>query len=321
MHRAMGVRLRHAAVAASGLALLSACGASSGPTPTPTPIANDQLSQILARGTLVISSDPAYPPQSFAIDGATRTAGTRCASNQLTAAELDGYDVQTAIEVAKRLGVEPCFVTPSWTEVTGGSWGDRWDLSIGSMDISRERMDALWFAQPYYATPNVAWVNAAESRFSSPKDLSGMKVGACLDCTQYAYLDGTLDLPGETVEFLIEDARIVGYDVEAPGIEDLAAANGNVDAFLSSASVGEAAIGEGKGIKALGDPLYYAYSAPAVDKSSGKSAAAFVAKLDEIIGAMHKDGTLAKLSQTAFGTDYAAQAATFDVTALGQTIP
>jgi polar amino acid transport system substrate-binding protein len=269
----------------------------------------------------VVSTDPAYPPQSVAIEGATRTAGTRCASNQLTAAEMDGYDVQTAVEIAKRLGVEACFVTPSWTEVTGGSWGDRWDLSVGSMDISRERMKALWFGQPYYATPNLAWVNAAETRFTTPEDLAGMKVGACLDCTQYAYLDGSLDLPGESVEFRIKDAEIVGYDVEPPGIDDLAAGNGNVDAFLSSASVGEAAIAEGKTIKALGDPLYYAYSAPAVDRSSGKSSAAFIAKLDETVIAMHQDGTLGKLSQAAFGTDWAAQAATFDVAALGQQIP
>lgn len=321
MHPAARVSVRLIGAASAAILLLAACGGAAGPTPTPTPVANDQLSQVLARGTLVVSTDPAYPPQSFAVDGATRAAGTRCASNQLTAAELDGYDVQTAIEIAKRLGVEACFVTPSWTEVTGGSWGDRWDLSVGSMDISRERMQALWFAQPYYATPNVAWVNAAETRFTTPEDLAGLKVGACLDCTQYAYLDGTLDLPGETVEFRIKDADIVGYDVEPPGIDDLAAANGNVDAFLSSASVGEAAIAEGKMIKALGDPLYYAYSAPAVDRSSGKSAAAFVAKLDEIVAGMHTDGTLAKLSQTAFGTDYAAQAAAFDVAALGQTIP
>src|SRR5690348_16435837 len=99
----------------------------------------------MARGTLVVSTDPEYPPQSFAVEGAQRKADTKCTSNQLTAPELDGFDVQTALELARRLGVEPCFVTPSWTEITGGSWGDRWDISVGSMDISRERMGVLWF--------------------------------------------------------------------------------------------------------------------------------------------------------------------------------
>lgn len=37
----------------------------------------DKLAQILARGTLILSTDPAYPPQSYRVRGATRLARTR----------------------------------------------------------------------------------------------------------------------------------------------------------------------------------------------------------------------------------------------------
>jgi hypothetical protein len=32
--------------------------------------------------------------------------------------------------VAKTLEVEPCFVTPSWTEITADKWSDRWDIGV-----------------------------------------------------------------------------------------------------------------------------------------------------------------------------------------------
>jgi hypothetical protein len=34
----------------------------------------------------------------------------------------DGYDADTGELVAKALGVETCFVTPSWTAITAGKW-------------------------------------------------------------------------------------------------------------------------------------------------------------------------------------------------------
>ncbi|HEX5827243.1 MAG TPA: transporter substrate-binding domain-containing protein, partial [Candidatus Limnocylindrales bacterium] len=283
--------------------LVAACGGSASEL-QPSTAANDQLATILARGTLVVSSDPAYPPQSFAREDAVRTPSSRCTANQLTAGELDGYDVQTAIEVAKALGVEACFVAPQWTEITGGSWGGRWDISIGSMDISRERMEVLYFAQPYYATPSVLFVHA-DSPFEQVSDLDGMKVGACLDCTQYAYLDGRLDLPGQELELAIKDPVIVGYDVEGPGLDDLVADNGNVDAFLASISVGQAYIDDGKPIRAIDQALFYGYSAPAIDRRSGRDPVAFVNRITEIVQALHADGTLTRLSGEFFGTDLA----------------
>src|SRR3954447_7119832 len=89
---------------------VSACGSSSTDTKTTTPAASpskDKLAQIKARGTLILFTDPKYPPQSFAVKGAKRPASTKCAANQLTAPEITGYDAESGKLVAKGLGVEP----------------------------------------------------------------------------------------------------------------------------------------------------------------------------------------------------------------------
>ncbi|MDQ4041089.1 MAG: transporter substrate-binding domain-containing protein [Actinomycetota bacterium] len=132
----------------------------------------DKLAQILARGTLVLFTDPAYPPQSFEVEGAKRPASTKCADNEQTAPDISGYDAETGKLVAEALGVEPCFVTPSWTEVTAGNWGDRWDLAYGSGAIEFSRMEALYMTQPYYSTPTNFFVPRS-SPAKTPADLSG----------------------------------------------------------------------------------------------------------------------------------------------------
>ena len=58
-----------------------------------------------------------------------RAANTKCAADELTANQVEGFDIDTAVEIAKRLGVEPCFVTPTWDLITAGSWGGRWDAA------------------------------------------------------------------------------------------------------------------------------------------------------------------------------------------------
>ena len=90
----------------------------------------DKLAQILARGTLILSTDPGYPPQSYAIKGAKRLAKTKCAPNQMTANQMGGYDADTGKVVAQRLGVEACFVAPTWSEIISGHWNGRWDIAI-----------------------------------------------------------------------------------------------------------------------------------------------------------------------------------------------
>src|SRR4030042_473128 len=94
--------------------------------------AKDKLAEIKARGTLIVSTDPAYPPQSELVEGAERLANTKCAADQQTANQMAGFDIDVAKAIAEKLGVEACFLTVSWDLIIRGNWANRGDLSIGS---------------------------------------------------------------------------------------------------------------------------------------------------------------------------------------------
>jgi polar amino acid transport system substrate-binding protein len=223
------------------------------------------------------------------------------------------------VEIAKRLGVEPCFVTPDWTLITGGNWSGRWDVSVGSMTVTPERMQKLFFSQPYYTTPAAVFVHTDNTTYTQPADLSGKKVGACAGCTYEAYLDGTLQIPGEKIDFVIKDIEFTGYDTDTSALQDLALGDGTrLDGALTALPTGQGFIDDGKPIKQLGDPVYFEYLSAAFDKSSALDSKSLRAKVDEIIQAMHSDGTLKQLSEQYYGTDLANAAATFDVKALNQ---
>jgi len=305
-----------------GLALLVAgCstettsgGASTSPAGDPN---TDKLAQILDRGTLVGYFEPEFPPQSFAVEDAERPAQTRCTDDQLTAAEVTGYDVQTTALVADALEVEACFVTPTWTEVTAGNWGDRFDIVYGSGSINAERMQVLWMTQPYYGVP-VSYFVQEDSPYQQPSDLDGKSVGVCASCSHELYLRGDLEIPGVVIEPSVEDPQIVTYQIETPGMRALDA--GKVEAFLAADPVGQGQIDEGLAIRKLDPPAYFFYPSGFVDKSSGLDSAAFVARVNEIIQQAQADGTLQALSQEFFATDYVSAAAEFDIDSLGQEV-
>src|SRR4030042_1931120 len=87
-----------------------------------------RLAETLARGTLIVPTAPASPPQSSLVEGGQRAATTKCTSDQHTASELTGFDIDVSVALAAKLGVEACFVTPDWTLITGGNWANRWDI-------------------------------------------------------------------------------------------------------------------------------------------------------------------------------------------------
>lgn len=309
--------------AALVMVLLAGCGSGTepgsdgGPAGAEADPATDKLAQVQARGTLVMFTDPEYPPQSMAVEGAERPDKTRCAANQLTGPEVTGYDAETSKAVAAALGVEPCFVTPSWNAVIAGSWNDRWDIAWGSGAITAERMQRLYVTQPSYSTPTNLFV-AEDSEYRRAEDLSGKSVGACAGCTMEQYLRRTLELPGVTLTFPISDPDVQPFDNEIPGLE--AVARHELEGFVCSEPVGQDEIDRGLPLRMLPDVLYETYKTGYVDRSSGLSSGAFVDEVNAIINRLHDDGTLGGLSEKFFGQDYASAAAEFDISALQQQV-
>ena len=250
---------------------------------------NDLLSHVMQSGKLVVSTDPKYPPQS-SLDAKT--------------GKWKGFDIDVATEIAKRMGLKVAWATPAWDAITAGNWQGRWDVSVGSMTITPDRAKVLDFTPPYYYTPAGLAVNRKNTTIHSPADLTGKNVGVCGGCTYEQYLRGTLRIPGYHINFQVHGAQIVTYETDTLAIEDLALGDCvRLCAAFSAIPTLQGAIDSGLDIKLLGKPLYYEPLAVAVDKESSLDPTSFVQKLSSIIEAMHKDGTLSRLSKKWYGTD------------------
>jgi polar amino acid transport system substrate-binding protein len=255
--------------------------------------AGDMLAKICQSGKLRVATDPQYPPAS-SLDEAT--------------GKWEGFDIDTATELAARLGVEVEWETPGWDVITAGRWNDRWDVSVGSMTITPERAQVLDFTDPYYYTPAQLAVNADNTSITTPADLTGKKVGVGIATTYESYLEGTLEIPDYPIDFQVHDADIVTYKTDRLAIDDLALGDcARLCAAFSAVPILQGAIDAGKPIKLMGDPIYYEPLAVAVDKSAPEDDSTLVAALDTLIAAMHDDGTLSASSTKWFGLDYSVQ--------------
>lgn len=278
-----------------------------------------ELASILQNGILIIASDPDYPPQSHLDSSKPRLSSTQCDMTQYTANQWSGYDVDVAIEIARRLGVEPCFVTPAWSQIIAGDWNDRWDIDVGSMVITEDRMKSLYFTQPYISGEAVIFVHRDNHTYHHLADLSGKRIGVCSGCAYEAYLHGMLSIPGTKIQYAIQNATAVGYDTDMSALADLAQGDGTrLDAVMTDPDTGKTAIQNGLPIKQLDDVVYHDYSAVAIDKKSSRDPLPLLRRLTQIIQAMHADGTLLKFSQKYYGGDFTSPAAKFDINALEQ---
>ena len=265
----------------------------------------DQLADIKQRGYIMVSTDPNYEPQSFLNTEGQRPADTKCPSDTLTTAEMQGFDVDVAAEIGKRLGVETCFATPSWDIITAGSWADKWDISVGSMTIYKSRMEVLNFTVPYYYYDAVA-ATGKDATFNSVDDLAGQAICAAASTTYEAWLNGTAgdNLPAEDIYTQPPaNVTVVPLDTDQECAQAIAAGRTDFVAYVTASTVVASNIANGLPVKQIGGAVYRERLAVAIDKTSSLPTDTLLAKLNEIIEAMHADGTLAQFSTTWFGAD------------------
>jgi polar amino acid transport system substrate-binding protein len=260
-----------------------------------TKASGDLLAHICDVGKLTVSTDPAYPPQS-SLDRQT--------------GKYVGFDIDVATEIAKRLGVGIAWETPSWDVITAGNWNGRWDMSVGSMTPTNARQKVLYFSPPYYYTPAVVVVNANNTTIHDvATDLDGKRIGVCSACTYEAYLNKTLSIKGYHFNFVIDNAKVSGYDTDTTALQDLALGDGvRLDAVITSLTTAQGYIKAGNPVKIVGKPVFYEPLAAAMDKESELDPTTLVKAVDSIVTQMHQDGTLTRLSKKWYhGVDLSSQ--------------
>lgn len=241
---------------------------------------DDYLGRICEAGVIVVSTDPEYPPQSYA-EGDS----------------FAGFDIDVATEIADRLGVDIEWETPGWDAITAGNWSGRWDMSVGSMTITEDRQAVIDFTQPYYFTP-AQMATYTGSGISSLDDLAGETICVGSGTTYLQWLDGTLTLPEEAGEVADppEGVQSTTFETDINCAEDWRAGRTTFAGWLSSSTTVAGAIASGFEIETVGDPVFYEPLAVAFDNTVEDNDS-LVEAVDKIIGEMHDDGTLSDLSK------------------------
>jgi len=241
------------------------------------------LGKVEAADKIIMSTDPQYPPQSeLAADGT-----------------YQGFDIDVGTEIAKRLGVEIEFTTPDWNIITAGSWGGRWDFSVGSMTITTPREKVLSFSKPYYYTP--AQIAASTTSGITTLDgLAGKTICVGEATTYFDWMSGTLDLGSYTpTEGPPEGSKVTTLSTDRLCAENWKAGRTDFEGWLSSSTTVDSAVAEGLPLVKVGDPVFYEPLGVAFDKS-GPDPASMVEKVNTILDEMRADGTLKGLSEKWF---------------------
>jgi polar amino acid transport system substrate-binding protein len=304
--------LRLTTLAAAAVLVVGACGSSSTPTTapataapattapataapataapaTPTPSAtvnpDSLLGKVIASGKIRIATDPNYAPFSF-LNTAT--------------GKYEGFDNGTAEEVAKRLSKEVGkdiaveWITPNWDLITAGSWGGRWDLSIGSMSVTKTRAKVVDFVDPYYYDfGSVAVPTASTAKAVADLVNATWCVGAATTYEQW--LQGTLEIVDPNMLPVPAGAQVTSLPTDNECVQAIAAGR-KYDALAANENSLANAVTQGIAIRVLdGPPTFTISVAFALDKS-GAPDAEMLAVLNKIVGEMHADGTLSALS-------------------------
>lgn len=249
------------------LGLLAGCGTTTdagkkGTTP------ESALDKIKSAGKISFAMSGKYPPFNFFND-----------KN-----ELVGFDVEIGQEIAKRIGVKAEPIASEWDGLIAGLLTKKFNMILGSMAITPERLEKVSFSYSYYRSGAQVFV-PENSSIKSPTDLKGKNVGVVL---------------GTTFETKARDlgATVKTYKGDPDAFADMV--NGRLDAIITDKIVGINAINEKKyNFKLVGDLLYMESMGIAICKEDIDTLNAVNKALTE----MKADGTYEKISKKWFNAD------------------
>ncbi|HET9552222.1 MAG TPA: amino acid ABC transporter substrate-binding protein [Anaeromyxobacteraceae bacterium] len=236
--------------------------------------ADASFDKVKQKGTLVLGLDDSFPPMGF-----------RNEDNQIV-----GYDIDLAREVAKRLGVQLVPQAIDWNAKEQELDTGKIDCIWNGFTITPEREQAMSFTKPYLRNAQVVVVKKGAG-YATLASLSGKKVGLQAGSSAAGALEASKAFRAslkEVVEF--KDNLTALMDLEARGVDavvmDLIVAEDNIKrsgkayAILKETLAPEVfGVGFRKGDLALRDAV------------------------QRTLEAMAKDGSLAKLTTTWFGSD------------------
>ena len=135
----------------------SGTGSSGEPAGSSTDTSGDLLSQIKARGSLIIATEGDWAPWAYHDEND----------------KLVGFDVEIGQLLAQGLGVEADFQETNWESILSGVSAGRFDIACNGVGYSEERAKSYTFSEPYCYDRTVLVVRGDNTDINSFEDLQG----------------------------------------------------------------------------------------------------------------------------------------------------
>ncbi|MFX1534516.1 MAG: transporter substrate-binding domain-containing protein [Promethearchaeota archaeon] len=143
--------------------------------------ASGTLAEILARGCLIIGTDPTYPP----FEAVNATTG-----------DYEGFDIDLANQIAIHIGVGLQVEESEWDPIIPNLKAKKFDMIVSAMTITPEREEEVDFSRWYYKSAQAILVPAGNPLgITSEEDLNQtLTIGVQSGTTSDIWVNENLDL-------------------------------------------------------------------------------------------------------------------------------
>lgn len=232
------------------------------------------LTDVEAKGTLVVGCDDGFPPMGFVGDND----------------EITGFDIELAQAVAEKLGVEAKVKAIDWPSKEMSLNSGKIDVIWNGYTINKERNGQVEFTKPYLNNKQVIVV-LKDSASMTKADLAGKVVAAQEDSSGLDAIQGD-------EEFANSVSGVNTYAQYLPALMDLQ--NGRVEAVVIDNVVIDYVMNQTPGVyRVLDEDMGSEYYGIGCRKDGVALREAIDTALDE----MAEDGTLDQLSSKWFGSN------------------
>jgi arginine/lysine/histidine/glutamine transport system substrate-binding/permease protein len=212
--------------------------------------------------TLVVSTEPAFPPFVYLN----------------SSDEIVGFDVDLITEIATRLDLDVYFAYIPFDGLFATLEAETADAAVNAITITPQRDESVDFSRPYFKSGLAIAIRADEQSINSLEDLSGRKIAVKLGTT------------GAELAARVPNTQLVTFDSAEKALFDLA--KGNVDAVIKDepTTLGMLEQANIQNVRLLEELLteeYYGIGLP-----PGSPNKPFI---DDALNAMIADGTYARL--------------------------
>ncbi|MBY0346239.1 MAG: transporter substrate-binding domain-containing protein [Neisseriaceae bacterium] len=235
----------------------------------------DLLDTVQARGVLKVGLEGTYPPFNFK------------GKNQ----KLEGFEVELADEIGKRMGVKVEFTQGEWGGLLASLQTGKVDILINQVGINDKRKETFDFSVPYtYSSAQLIVKKGNESKFKSLDEMKGTTLavtqGSNFASMLQAYPDIKLKLYPSMNDYLQEVSL------------------GRVDGALNDSLVILTSIKK-SGLPLSGGAIIGSTLSSGIPFNKGNPK--FKVAIDKILIEMFNDGSFAGISKKWLGVDVSSQ--------------